>query len=67
MKASIVRQVARAQKLHAKDRPVHTFFRNPGETNETVQARVRAKIARGDARPDDKFAVFFWQPYDDEG
>jgi hypothetical protein len=51
MKASIVRQVARAEQVRASERRTHTFFRNPGETQEVVQAQIRAKIARGDASP----------------
>jgi len=40
----------------------------PGETQEAVQARIRAKVARGDASPDDRFVTFFWKsPDGDEG
>jgi hypothetical protein len=67
MMASIVRQVARAEQVHASERRTHTFFRNPGETQEVVQAQIRAKIARGDASPHDRFVTFFWKsPEGDE-
>jgi hypothetical protein len=67
MKASIVRQVARAEQVGASERRTHTFFRNPGETQEAVRAQIRAKIARGDASPHDRFVTFFWKsPEGDE-
>jgi hypothetical protein len=54
----------RAEQVRAGERRTHTFFRNPGETQEAVQARIRAKIARGDASPDDRFVTFFWKSPD---
>ena len=68
MKSSLVRQVARAEQVRAGTRRTHTFFRNPGETPETVHAQIRDKIARGDASPHDRFITFFWKsPEGDEG
>jgi len=68
MKSSLVRQVDRAEQVRASGRRTHTFFRNPGETDEMAQAQIRAKIARGDASPHDRFVIFSWKsPEGDEG
>ena len=68
MKSSLVRQVDRAEQVRASGRRTHTFFQNPGETDEMMQAQIQAKIARGDASPHDRFAIFFWQSLEgDEG
>ena len=61
MKPSIVRQVVRAEQVRASERRIHTFFRNPGETQEMVQAQMREKIASGEASPHDRFVTFFWK------
>jgi hypothetical protein len=42
------------------------LLQDEGETDEIVQARIRAKIARGDASPHDRFVTFFWKPLDDD-
>ena len=65
MKLSAERRFGRVQQAHTAQRRIHTFFRNPGETQEAVQARIRAKIARGDASPGDRFVTFYWR--DPEG
>jgi len=68
MKSSLVRQVVRAEQACVSERRTHTFFRNPGETQEMVRAQIREKIARGDASPHDRFVTFFWKsPDGDEG
>jgi hypothetical protein len=68
MKSSLVRQVGRAEQVSASGRRTHTFFGDEGETDEIVQARIRAKIARGDASPHDRFVTFFWKSSEgDEG
>ena len=68
MKSSLVSKVDRTEQVRASGRRTHTFFRNPGETDEMVQARIRAQIARGDASPHDRFVIFCWKsPEGDEG
>jgi hypothetical protein len=37
------------------------FFPDPHETEDVVQARIRAKIASGQASPGDRFVIFFWR------
>jgi hypothetical protein len=61
MRASRERQAERIEQVQAAEVRIHTFFRNPGETQEAVQERIRAKIARGDARPGDRFVTFYWK------
>jgi hypothetical protein len=61
MKSSHVRQASRAEQVRASERRTHTFFQDEGETDDIVQARIRAKIARGDASPHDRFVTLFWQ------
>ena len=68
MKSSLVRQVGRAEQVRASELRTHTFFQNPGETDEMMEAQIRDKIARGDASPHDRFVIFFWRsPEGDEG
>jgi predicted DNA-binding WGR domain protein len=61
MRSSVERRFGRVQQAHTAQRRTHTFFRDPHETQEAVQARIRAKIARGDASPGDRFITFFWR------
>ena len=41
MRASRERQIRRIERVQADEVRTHTFFRNPGETREAVQARIR--------------------------
>jgi hypothetical protein len=54
------------ERLRAVPRRTHTFFGDPNETDEVVQARINAKIASGQASPGDRFVTFHWLPDDDE-
>jgi hypothetical protein len=42
-------------------RQTHYFFRGLDETHADVQARIRARIASGEAAPKDQFVIFRWQ------
>jgi hypothetical protein len=55
------RRFGRLQQAHAAQRRTHTFFQDPHETEDMVQARIRAKIASGQASPSDRFVIFFWR------
>jgi hypothetical protein len=55
------RRVCRVERAHVAERRTHTFFRDPHETADVVQARIRAKIASGQASPSDRFVTFFWR------
>jgi hypothetical protein len=63
---SAERRVGRVEGAQAASRRIHTFFRNPGETQEMVQAQIREKIASGEASPTDQFVTFFWRAPDGE-
>jgi hypothetical protein len=64
---SVMRRIRHAERARAAERRTHTFFRDPGETQETVDARIREKIASGEASPSDRFVTFFWRdPEDDD-
>jgi hypothetical protein len=55
------RRVCRVERAHTAARRTHTFFRDPHETQDVVRARIRAKIASGQASPSDRFVTFFWR------
>ena len=61
------RRVCRVEGAHAAQRRTHIFFRDPHETDDVVQARIRAEIASGQASPSDRFVMFFWRAPEGEG
>jgi hypothetical protein len=61
----VERRVGRVELARNDQRRTHTFFQDPDETLEVVDARINAKIASGQASPSDRFVVFFWR--DPEG
>jgi hypothetical protein len=61
MMSSKLRRIGRVELARVAERRTHTFFRDPGETQEMVQARIREKIASGEASPSDRFVTFFWR------
>ena len=64
---SLERRFCRVQQAHTTERRTHTFFRDPHETQDVVRARIRAKIASGQASPSDRFVTFYWRtPEGDE-
>jgi hypothetical protein len=67
MKASMVRKAGRIAKVRApKPRP-HFFWWGQDETRDMVRARIRAKIAGGEASPNDRFVTFTWTRPEGEG
>jgi hypothetical protein len=66
MKPSVDRRFCRVERIRAVPRRTHTFFGDPNESDEVVQARIRAKIASGQASPGDRFVTFHWLSDDDE-
>jgi hypothetical protein len=66
MKPARDRRFCGVERLRAVPRRTHTFFGEPNETDEVVQARINAKIASGQASPGDRFVTFSWLPDDDE-
>jgi hypothetical protein len=68
MRASLVRRVRGVERLLAAQRQTHYLFKGLDETEEALQARIRAKIANGEAGPNDQFVTFRWRsPAGDEG
>jgi hypothetical protein len=61
------RRVCRVERAHTAQRRTHIFFRDTHETPDVVQARIRAKIASGQASPSDRFVTFFWRAPEDDG
>ena len=60
MNLSLCRRLARIEHAVAAQRRVHYLFREMDETDDLVQARIRAMIASGEARPSDRFVIFSW-------
>jgi hypothetical protein len=67
MTSSLERRCCRVQQAHTAQRRTHIFFRDPHETQDVVRARIRDKIASGQASPSDRFVTFYWRtPEGDE-
>ena len=66
MMSSKLRRIGRVELARVAERRTHTFFRDPGETQEMVQAQIREKIASGEASPSDRFVTFFWRDPEDD-
>jgi hypothetical protein len=61
MRASLERRVSSMERVLAARRRTHHLWQGWDETYEAVQARIRAKIASGEAGPDDRFITFRWR------
>jgi hypothetical protein len=66
MKPSVLRMADRIAKGRAPTPRMHFFWWDLRETRDMVRARIRAKIASGEASPNDRFVIFTWTR-DDEG
>ena len=60
-------RVCRAEGAHTAQRRTHIFFGDTHETADVVQARIRAKIASGQASPGNRFVTFFWRAPEGDG
>jgi hypothetical protein len=60
MKPSVVRKADRLAKERAPEPRMHIFWWELDETREMVQARIRAKIASGEASENDCFVTYTW-------
>ena len=67
MKTSVIRKADRVAKERAPKPRMHFYWWDEDETNEMVQARIRAEIASGQAKKGDKFVIFTWRRPEDEG
>jgi hypothetical protein len=67
MKASMVRKADRIAKDRAPKPRMHIFWWEQNETHAQVEARIRAKIASGEASETDQFVTFTWTRPEGEG
>jgi hypothetical protein len=60
------RRVDGVERKGARGGRTRFIFRDIGETDDMLQARIRAEIASGEASEDDRFVTFAWlEPEDD--
>jgi hypothetical protein len=67
MKLSTLRKADRIAKERAPKPRMHYFWWELHETREQLQARIRAKIASGEASADDCGVIFTWTRPEDDG
>jgi hypothetical protein len=67
MKASALRRAARIAKARAPKPGMHFFWWDWHETRSDVRARIRAKIASGEASRYDRFVIFTWTREEGDG
>jgi hypothetical protein len=67
MKASVVRKADRIAKARAPKPRTHIFWWEQDETRDLVRARIRAKIASGEASRNDRFVTYTWTRPEGEG
>ena len=67
MKPSMVRKADRIAKDRTPKPRMHFFWWELDETYDMVQARMRAKIASGEASENDRFVVFSWTRPEEDG
>jgi hypothetical protein len=67
MKPSLLRKADRMKKDRAPAPRVHIFWWELDETYDMVQARIRAKIASGEASESDRFITYTWTRPKGEG
>jgi hypothetical protein len=60
MKASLLRKAARVEKERAPKPEMRFFWWDLDEPREAVEARIREKIASGQASETDRFVTFTW-------
>jgi hypothetical protein len=67
MKASLLRKADRVAKARAPKPVMRFLWWDLDEPYEAVEARIREKIARGEASEHDRFVTFTWTRPEDEG
>jgi hypothetical protein len=60
MKPSLLRKADRMTKDRTPEPRVHIFWWELDETYDMVEARIRAKIASGEASESDRFITYTW-------
>jgi hypothetical protein len=61
MRPSLWRRVSCMERVLAARRCDHYLWQDEDETDEALQARIRARIESGAARPNDRFITFRWR------
>jgi hypothetical protein len=61
MRPSLERRISGMERVLKGFRQTHYLFQGLDETHADVQARIRARIASGEAGPKDQFVIFRWQ------
>ena len=67
LKPSLERRFHCVEGALIAQRRTHIFFRDPHETQDVVRARIRDKIASGQASPNDRFVTFYWRTPEGDG
>jgi hypothetical protein len=67
MKPSTLRKAERITKARAPKPRMHFFWWKQDETRDMVRARIRAKIASGEASPNDRFVTVTWTRPEGDG
>jgi hypothetical protein len=61
MRSSLGRRVGCVERIVAGHRRTHHLWQGTDETDEAVEARIGAKIACGEAGPNDRFITYRWR------
>jgi hypothetical protein len=67
VKQSLVRKAERMVRDRAPKPRMHFFWWELDETYDMVEARIRARIASGEASENDDFVTFTWRRPEDDG
>jgi hypothetical protein len=67
MKPSLQRRACCVERFRAARCRTDYLFQDMDETYDQVQARIGAKIASGEASPNDRFVTFYWRSPEGEG
>jgi hypothetical protein len=67
MKTSLLRKAERIAKARAPKPRTHYFWWELNETRDQLRARIRAKIASGEASPNDYGVIYTWTRPEGEG
>jgi len=60
LKSSLLREIRREQKASQPERRIRYIWQNLGESDEAVQARIRAMMDGGELHETDEITIFRW-------
>jgi hypothetical protein len=67
MRPSLVRKADRMARDRAPEPRLHFFWGDLDETHDMVEARIRARIASGEASENDRFVTVSWRRSEGDG